>query len=242
VAVAGRQVRRHRRALAATGSTVALVLAGVTCIGIALWPSVPVSPALLTAAQEAAGPPVPDRPLPRAPGASTSAERAATGLLLPVSTPVSVTIPAIGVVSPLLHLGQAADGTMEVPPPGPQYDQAGWYRHSPAPGQLGPAVLAGHVDSAADGPSVFFRLAELEPGDEVLVERADGVTAVFRVDEVGRFAKADFPTTLVYGDVDHAALRLITCGGSFDRASGHYLDNVVVTATLTGSRGTGRRN
>lgn len=152
--------------------------------------------------------------------------------VLPASAPLTVSIPAIGVQSQLMELGLAANGSMEVPPPGPRYDDAGWYRHSPTPGSLGPAVIAGHVDSAAGGPSVFFDLSSLAPQDTVSVTRADGSVAVFAVDDVQRFPKESFPTELVYGDTDHAALRLVTCGGEFDRASGHYLDNIVVTASL----------
>ncbi len=97
---------------------------------------------------------------------------------------------------------------------------------------MGPAILLGHVDSAAEGPSVFFRLGELKPGDAVLVERADGSTARFTVDEVKRYPKEKFPTDLVYGDIDHAGLRILTCGGAFDDSTGHYLDNIVVFASL----------
>lgn len=157
------------------------------------------------------------------------------GPVLAASLPTDLAIPAIGVQSRLLRLGLAADGTMAVPPPGPTYDRAGWYGYSPAPGSLGPAVLAGHVDSAANGPSVFFRLGDLRPGDTVLVTRADGSVAVFTVDEVRRYSKTGFPTDLVYDNTDHAALRLITCGGRFDDASGHYTDNIVVLASLVRS-------
>lgn len=98
------------------------------------------------------------------------------------------------------------------------------------------AVLADHVDSRAGGPAVFFRLGELTVGDEVLIGRADGSTAVFAVERVARYPKDAFPTLEVYGDTDHAALRLITCGGAFDRATGHYVDNVVAFARLTDVR------
>lgn len=158
------------------------------------------------------------------------------GPVLAASLPTDLAIPAIGVRSRLLRLGLAADGTMAVPPPGPTYNRAGWYRYSPTPGSLGPAVLAGHVDSAANGPSVFFRLGDLRPGDAVLVTRADGSVAMFAVDEVRRYSKTGFPTELVYGNTDHAALRLITCGGRFDDASGHYTDDIVVLASLVGRR------
>jgi hypothetical protein len=152
-------------------------------------------------------------------------------VLLP-SEPVSLTIPAIGVDTPVRDLGLDAGGGLEVPQPGPHYDEAAWYRHSPTPGELGPSVILGHIDSAANGPSVFFRLGELAAGDLVEVSRADGSSAVFTVDVVHRYAKADFPTELVYGDLDHAGLRILTCGGAFDRGARSYIDNIVVFASL----------
>jgi len=148
------------------------------------------------------------------------------------SAPVAVSIPAIGVRSDLVRLGQLPDGSMEVPTAGPDYDKAGWYKYSPMPGSRGPAVIVGHLDSAADGPSVFFRLGSLRPHDVVRVTRRNGSTVVFEVDTVSRYEKSDFPSRLVYGDTANAALRLITCGGAFDRASGHYEDNVVVMASM----------
>lgn len=154
------------------------------------------------------------------------------GPTLPSSKPTMVDIPAIDVHPSVLSIGLAAGGTLDGPPPGPDYDRAAWYRSSSTPGSLGPAILLGHVDSAADGPSVFFRLGELRPGDRVSVTRADGSVAVFIVDEVRRYAKAAFPTDLVYGNIDHAGLRLLTCGGPFDSRTGHYLDNIVVFASL----------
>ena len=153
--------------------------------------------------------------------------------MLAASKPVTLTIPSIGVSSAVQHLGQEADGTLETPA-GRRYDEAAWYRHSPTPGSLGPAILLGHVDSAANGPSVFFRLGELRAGDLVSVGRADGSTAVFVVDEVRRYAKDDFPTKLVYDDIDHSGLRILTCGGAFDASAGHYVDNVIVFASLQG--------
>jgi hypothetical protein len=153
--------------------------------------------------------------------------------MMPASLPVSLAIPAINVKSSgMLHLGQTAQGSLQVPPPGPDYNKVAWYRNSPTPGSLGPAVLVGHVDSAAGGPSVFYRLAALKPGDRVLVTRADRSVAVFKVDDVRQFRKSGFPTNLVYGNTDHAALRIITCGGAFDRDVGHYVDNTVVLASL----------
>ena len=150
--------------------------------------------------------------------------------MLPASAPLALAIPAIGVRSPLLHLGQTAQGSLEVPAPGPHYNDAGWYRHSPTPGSLGPAIIVGHLDSA-QAPSVFFRLADLRPQDTVLITRTDGSVATFAVDDVRRYPKERFPTQLVYGNTDHAALRLITCGGAFDD-SGRHLDNIIVLASL----------
>lgn len=152
-------------------------------------------------------------------------------MVLPVSEPVAIDIPAIGVHSRLQYLGLDPGGALEVPA-GPRYNEAAWYKHSPVPGSLGPAIISGHVDSVRDGPSIFFRLGELRPGDKIMVARADGVVADFRVDGVGLYPKDQFPTQLVYGNTDHAALRLLTCGGPFDDATGHYVDNVVVFGSL----------
>jgi sortase (surface protein transpeptidase) len=150
----------------------------------------------------------------------------------PVAQPTRLSIPSIGVSSALLQLGLTSTGALAMPQPGPHYDQAGWYRGSPRPGAVGPAVLAGHVDSARDGASVFYRLHELRPGDLVLIARADGSTVTFAVDRVARYPKNRFPTALVYGDTATPELRLITCGGPFDRRTGHYLENTVVSAHL----------
>lgn len=137
-------------------------------------------------------------------------------------------IPAIGLHTRLIGLGLNHDGTLEVPT---DYALAGWYELGPRPGERGAAVIVGHVDST-EGPAVFYRLGELEPGSKVRVEWADGSSVGFRVYAVREYAKAAFPTTLVYGRTPAAELRLITCGGPFDGSTGHYLDNVVVFARL----------
>jgi sortase (surface protein transpeptidase) len=134
-------------------------------------------------------------------------------------------IAAIGVDTELMNLGLKDDGTMEVPAGG---FPAGWYTGAPTPGELGPAIIAGHVDMK--GPGVFYSLFKLKPNDEVRVIRKDGSTPLFRVTRVERYPKDRFPTKLVYGDIDHPGLRLITCGGSFNPKSGHYEDNIVVFA------------
>jgi hypothetical protein len=146
------------------------------------------------------------------------------------SPPVAVEIPSIGVSSRLIRLGLNPDGTMEVPR---DYDLAGWFTGGAMPGEDGPAVISGHVDSKS-GPAVFYRLRDLRRGDAVRVRRADGRWLAFEVTGSARYAKAEFPTEAVFGPVTGPVLRLITCGGAFDRSSGHYLDNVVVTATPTG--------
>lgn len=157
-----------------------------------------------------------------------------TGPVLSDSTPVRLDIPSIGVGSDLLQLGLKADHTVEVPPLS-RDSRAGWYRNSPAPGQLGPSVILGHVDSAAYGPGVFFKLGALRPGSTVSVTRADHTVAVFRVERVVSYPKNHFPTLDVYGNTDHAALRLITCGGKFDFSARSYLDNIVAYASLISS-------
>jgi Sortase domain len=156
------------------------------------------------------------------------------GLILPRSTPTHLSIPAIGVSSSLLRLGLNSDHTVQVPPLGAD-SKAGWYRYSPSPGQLGPSILLGHIDSAKYGAGVFFKLGALRKGDSVSIRRADNSVAVFRVDAVAEYPKNQFPTLTVYGNTDHAALRLITCGGKFDLSAHSYEDNIVAFASLVSS-------
>jgi hypothetical protein len=144
------------------------------------------------------------------------------------SEPVSIQIPSLGVTSPIMDLGLRADGSMEVPPGA---YPAGWYTGAPTPGELGPAIIAAHVDWNGD-PGVFYELHELQPGDDVVVQRRDGSTALFQIDHVARYPKDQFPTEAVYGDIDHAGLRLITCGGDFDDSANSYVDNIVAYARL----------
>ena len=142
------------------------------------------------------------------------------------AAPVRVRIPSIGVDSSLVELGVDGAGVL-VPPT--DYARAGWFAESPVPGDVGPSVIAGHVDSRT-GPAVFFRLGDLLPGDEVLVDLADGTTVRFTVSATDRYPKDRFPTEEVYGPTPRAELRLITCGGEFDPDRRSYRDNVVVTA------------
>jgi sortase (surface protein transpeptidase) len=145
----------------------------------------------------------------------------------PVSSPVSLTIPLIGVKTNLITLGLAKGGAMQVPS---STTVAGWYTGSPRPGAVGSAIIVGHIDSET-GPGVFYRLSQLRSGDDVFVKRADGTTAEFRVTATQTYLKDQFPTQTVYGATPDAELRLITCGGAFDPATRHYLSNIVVYAT-----------
>jgi sortase (surface protein transpeptidase) len=155
---------------------------------------------------------------------------APTGQPPPVARPTALTIPEIGVKTRLITLGLTAQGTVQVPP---TTSVAGWYTRSPRPGAVGPAIILGHIDSY-QGPGVFYRLVVLRPGDPIYVRRSDGSTVEFRVTGVQSYLKDHFPTQAVYGPTPDAELRLITCGGAFDSATGHYLSNIVVYATEIG--------
>ena len=151
------------------------------------------------------------------------------------SLPVAVDIPAIGVHSKLLHLGVNPDGTIRVPSLSTRADEAAWYKYSATPGQMGVSVIEGHVDSY-QGAAVFFRLGALRPGDSIDVTLANGTTAVFRVTGVRQYAKTRYPSGTIYSATGFPALRLITCGGSFDYTSRSYLSSTVVFASLTSVR------
>jgi LPXTG-site transpeptidase (sortase) family protein len=146
--------------------------------------------------------------------------------------PVNVRIPGIGVSAPVMKVGKDADGSVQVPPLD-NHNLTGWYQYGPTPGQKGDAVILGHVDSLT-GISVFYYLKDLHAGDKVYVTLADGQVATFAVDGLQKVAKDAFPTASVYGQADYPSLRLITCGGTFDEATGHYLDNIIVYAHLVG--------
>jgi sortase (surface protein transpeptidase) len=149
---------------------------------------------------------------------------------LPRSTPVQMSIPAIDAASTLIPLQLNPDRTVQVPPVEKPM-QAGWYSPGPTPGEIGSSVILGHVDGHSEA-GIFFRLRELRPGGQVLITRQDGITARFVVYQTEQVAKDDFPTDKVYGATARPELRLITCGGAFDRQSGNYRDNVIVFAVL----------
>ena len=146
------------------------------------------------------------------------------------SVPVSIRIPAISISAPVMKVGQNPDGTVQVPPLD-AHNLTGWYEYGPTPGQRGAAVILGHVDSLT-GISVFYYLKDLRARDKIYVTLADGKTAAFAVDGVQKVSKDAFPTASVYGKADYPSLRVITCGGTFDRATGHYLYNIIVYAHM----------
>jgi sortase (surface protein transpeptidase) len=140
--------------------------------------------------------------------------------------PRRISIPAIGVSARIIPLRLGADGTMQTPT---RWEDTGWFEPGPEPGERGPAVITGHVDSTS-GPAVFYRLRELRRGDRIGVRRSDGSVVRFRVEGLERWPKAEFPTRRVFGKTHIAALRLVTCSGNFDASSGHYVDNTIVYA------------
>ncbi len=208
-----------RRAMAA--AAVLLAVLGLALLG---W----------AATHQTGAPPTPTSG-PSAPSALVTAPpgRGAedAGALAASSPPATLRIPAIRVDGPVGQVGLNPDGTLEVPTEGsPAFDHAAWFRFSVTPGRQGPTVVIGHVDSAERGPSVFYELGRLRPGDRAAVTRADGVTVTYEVTEVAVFGKDAFPTDRVYGPTSGPELRLITCGGVFDARTGSYRDNTVVFA------------
>jgi hypothetical protein len=209
------------RARVAGVAGVFLIAGGAAAVGV-----------VVTAQQHA------PQPLLAAAGTTGPAAGNARGPSLRRSLPVSVDIPAIGVDSKLLHLGVNSDGTIRVPSLYTRPSEAAWFKYSATPGQIGASVIEGHLDGY-HGPAVFFRLGALRPGDRIEVTLADGITAVFRVTGVRQYLKSRFPARAIYGTTGHASLHLITCGGAFDYATGHYLSSTVVFASLTSARPAG---
>jgi hypothetical protein len=165
--------------------------------------------------------------------ASAGLSGAAAGA--PASPPVGLSISAIAVDAPVERVDVDRDGTL-VPPSLREASQVGWYERGPTPGEAGNAVIVGHVDTSDSGPAVFYRLGRLKPGDEIAVTRRDGSTVTFEVDGVRLYPKRAFPADLVYGPATRPQLRLVTCGGTFDRATSTYSGNTVITATMVSWR------
>ena len=195
-------------------------LAGIAVlILVLLAPGGPPGP---SAAASAPRPPVPLALPAVAPG----------GLPSPTAPPIRLQIPAIHVSTKIVDEGLDADGALQVPPlTDAGVREVGWYDLGPAPGQVGSAIIAGHVDSD-QAAGVFYDLGRLAPGNAVEVTLANGDTVHFTVTSVHEYSKAHFPASEVYGPEPYQALRLITCGGAFDEATGHYLSNIVVYARM----------
>lgn len=169
-----------------------------------------------------------DRDRPRGPNATLARPPRPPGAF-----PLALDIPTIGVATSVVRLGLAADGSLEVPG---DFGVAGWWSGGSAPGEPGPAIVVGHLDSYRDA-AVFYRLHQLRPGDPVLVQRSDGSVVRFEVEGTRQFPKDRFPTDEVYGPTTEPTLRLITCGGSFDKARHSYRDNVVAFARFAPAPG-----
>ncbi|MGF1426842.1 class F sortase, partial [Kitasatospora sp. LaBMicrA B282] len=168
------------------------------------------------------------------PTATPSPARTVPALVVPDAHPVRLSIPSIGVNAPFTGLGLDPTGVIN-PPPADDTNLVGWYQGGTVPGNRGPAIVLGHVDTRTS-PAVFWGLSSVTPGTTVDIARDDSVTATFTVDSVEVFPKDQFPDNRVYGKTADAQLRLITCGGAYDRQRGDYTANVVVFAHLTGLR------
>jgi hypothetical protein len=212
--------RRRPRATAGALVIVGLGLAGATGLAGCGGKSSPASGSSTPAA--------------RPPAHATFPEGGPQAKTLGHSLPIKLDIPKIGVHAPVSTLGLKSDGTIQEPPLS-KPNLTGWYRLGPTPGETGPAVIAGHVD-AHGGPAVFYRLKQLHRGDRATITRKDGSVVIFQVDAIQQVPKDAFPTKKVYGDIAFPGLRLITCGGSFDRSTGHYIDNVIAYGHLVASR------
>ena len=191
----------------------------------------PAPPAAASTAAEATGQPTPSPPRSPSQSPSASASAPTTAEPLSASRPTAVRMPGIDVESSIHGLGLDEQGQLMVPS-GERYDEVAWYDGSPTPGEVGPAVLEGHVTGTGYAPSVFFELGDTRKGDRIEVDRADGSTATFEVTEVKSTPKDDFPRVDVYGATDGPELRVITCGGTYDENAGRHLDNVIVFAEL----------
>ncbi len=210
-------------------AAIALIVTGIVIAFIGhdtlRWAPPPVPPAWAASAHTRAD---------AADPASHAFPRHAAGPRPTQSSPVSIDIPAIKVHAKIISLGLNRNGTLAVPPlshPG----VTSWYDKGPLPGQPGASAILGHVDAAHVGPTVFYELGNLRPGAKIYVRLRDGQTVVFETYSVALYQKTRFPTAKVFGYTSWPTLRLITCGGVFDRRTGHYLGNVVAFASYIGS-------
>jgi sortase (surface protein transpeptidase) len=149
---------------------------------------------------------------------------------LPKSLPTHISVPSVGIDASVTSVGKDASGGIQMPPLFAW--TTGWYNLSPTPGEKGPAIIVGHVDTYK-GVSVFWNLRNIQPGAIIQINRQDGKVAKFKVDSLKQFPQNAFPTKEVYGNINYSGIRLITCGGAFDKGSGQYTQNTVVYASLT---------
>ncbi|HEX2069518.1 MAG TPA: class F sortase [Actinomycetota bacterium] len=152
---------------------------------------------------------------------------------LPKGAPCRITIRSIGVDAPVIKLGLRSDGTLQVPL---VYSEAGWWKGGAKPGQIGSSVIVGHVDNRR-GPAVFYKLPKLKSGDIVTISRVDKKPVRYVIEDLGVWAKSNFPSEIVYGPTPISELRLITCGGVFNRSTGHYTDNIIAFGRMIGRGG-----
>lgn len=221
---------RHGRTLIAVVLLVAASVLAALAVDAARAP-VPAPLAAASAAPQDGATTDDSSPTVAAPRTSPSAAPEPSSVTVQRPTPAlpaRLQVPSIGVDTELEQLGVLDDGSLATPV---DTDLAGWFEGGPRPGAVGPAVIAGHVSWNGD-PSVFFRLTELSPGDEITVEQTDGAIVTFEVTRLEQHPKDEFPTVAVYSNTDGPELRLITCGGEFDSSTGHFDDNIVVFATL----------
>ncbi|CAM5413956.1 hypothetical protein GCM10010329_77420 [Streptomyces spiroverticillatus] len=216
---------RRRRALLAASAALTVAAGTILVVGVARQEPGPPQAAPATSTTAGSAPPSGHSHHP-------STTPSANDTVLPPSPPKLLSIPALAVRSTLERLGLDARRAMQTPR---DPDKAGWFTPGPSPGEKGPAVIAGHV-TWNDEPAVFLRLGALKKDQRIEITRADGRTAVFAVERTARYPKDKFPTVEVYKNLDHAGLRLITCGGDYSRTTHRYSDNVVVYASLIAVR------
>ncbi len=193
-------------------------------------PAAPLDPGLTVTETENTSRVAPPPPVRSRTTAPTTRRQPAPRPGVSATTPVRIEVSSIGVSAPIDPLGLNADGSLAVPK---DFRRAGYYTGRSIPGEIGPAIIVAHVGSKS-GPAVFAHLRDVRPGAEVVVTRADGSRIVFVVDRVEQHPKNALPTAAVYGPTSDATLRLITCGGAFDRSTGHYVDNYIVFAWQVG--------
>ncbi|PZS17703.1 MAG: class F sortase [Pseudonocardiales bacterium] len=227
-------VRAHRVRFIAGGISVLLAVVGVVLLtsGSPKHRVPPPSPRAAASPSPSPSHRGTSKPVARVGQRSVGPSRAAN-----IAAFMHISIPSINVVAGVMQLGLNPDHTVEVPPLS-AVGEAGWYRYSPLPGDAGPSVILGHINSAQYGPGVFVRLSTMHTGDLITIVRADHRTAVFRADRIAEYPKSQFPSQAVYGHTDGAKIRLVTCGGKFDPSAGSYLDNIVVYGTLVSLRPT----